>query len=124
VTTDELKKRFPNASEAFIEQNADDYRASRPLPDPKPKRNKAAALGSTEERETKGMGSTLVSFVGYRTRPLDPDNFAGSVKDLLDGLRHSGLIPGDEPWQIELATSQVKVRSRNEEKTVIRITYP
>ena len=70
------------------------------------------------------MGRIRVRFVGRRVRPLDPDNFAGSVKDALDGLRHVGLIDGDEPWRIVLETEQEKVRHREEEETVIIITYP
>ena len=62
-----------------------------------------------------------VCFTGYRVRPCDPDNFAGGCKALLDGLRHAGLIPGDEPWQIDFQTRQVKVNRKREERTEITI---
>jgi hypothetical protein len=94
------------------------------LSNTKPKRDKKAALGGSMEGKAGGVPRTTVRFVGYRVRPLDPDNFAGSVKDLLDGLRHARLIPGDESWRIRLETEQVKVNHFKEEKTTIEITTP
>ncbi len=67
------------------------------------------------------MGRTRISFVGYRVRLLDPDNFAGSVKDLLDGLRHAGIISDDTPDKIVLETAQEKVGRYCDERTVITI---
>jgi len=93
----------------------------RQLPNPEPKRHQTAALGGANEGEEESLSRIIVRFTGCRVRPLDPDNFAGSVKDLLDGLRHAGLIPGDEPWRIKLETEQVKVRQFAEEKTIIEI---
>jgi len=94
------------------------------ISNPKPECNQAPILGSAISGEEQGVDRIIVRFVGKRVRPLDPDNFAGSCKDLLDGLRHAGLIPGDEPWRIKLETEQVKVRTSSEEKTVIEIEYP
>ncbi len=125
-----LKRLFPNASPGVLAANAHDYgkphdNQTRPeLPNPKPERDQAQPLGEAEQGEKTGIQRTLVQFIGYRVRPLDPDNFAGSVKDLLDGLRHAGLISGDEPWRIILKTEQVKVATFKEEKTVIEITTP
>lgn len=96
----------------------------RPLPNPKPKRDQAPALGSTVPGKAKSHVRTIVRFVGYRVRPLDPDNFAGGVKDLLDGLRHARIISGDEPWEIILQTEQVKVSTFKEERTEIEIELP
>jgi len=107
----ELKKRFPNAIDS-------------PLPNHKPKRPAKESLGKTKTGETPIMGRIALSLTGFRVRPLDPDGFAGSCKYLIDGCRASGLLPDDDPWTIRLQTEQVKVRSRKEEKTVIRITYP
>jgi len=82
------------------------------------------ALGEAAEGEETLLGSVLVRFTGYRVRPLDPDNFAGSTKNAVDFIRRVGLISGDEPWTITLQTSQVRVRSFKEEKTVIEVIYP
>lgn len=94
---------------------------TRPLPNPEPERHEAPALGSAVQGEESSVPRITVRFIGYRVRPLDPDNFAGSCKDLLDGLRHAGLIPGDEPWRIRYQTEQVRVRSFAEEVTVVEI---
>lgn len=90
----------------------------------KSERHEAAALDVTNEGETACVQRTVVRFVGYRCRPLDPDNFAGGCKDALDGLRHAGLIPGDEPWRIDFQTSQIRVSSRAEERTEITLEIP
>lgn len=95
-----------------------------PIPDPKLERHEAPALGGTAKGKDEGVGRVVVRFVGYRVRPLDPDNFAGSVKDLLDGLRHAQIIEGDEPWRIILETEQEQVTTFSEEKTIIEITLP
>ena len=116
ITEDELRRRFPNASADTVAANA---RAR--VPDAEPKRHKAPALDRADAREEPCVRRVRVRFTGYRVKPLDPDNFAGSVKDLLDGLRHASLLQGDEPWRIVLETEQVKVRSYAEEKTVIEI---
>jgi hypothetical protein len=81
-------------------------------------------LGGTAPGGQKGEDRARVRFTGYRVRPLDPDNFAGSVKALLDGCRYAGLIDGDEPWKIILETDQVRVRTFAEEKTVIVLDLP
>lgn len=89
---------------------------------PEPQRDQAKPLGKAVPGEAEGPPRVVVRFVGYRCRPLDPDNFAGGCKDLLDGLRHAGLIGGDEYWRITLITEQVKVSRRSEERTLISIT--
>lgn len=89
--------------------------------DSKPEHNQAPALGGAVQGKAEGVGRVLVRFVGYRVRPLDPDNFAASIKDCLDFLRHAHLIEGDEPWRIILQTEQVKVAHFAEEKTVIEV---
>lgn len=94
------------------------------LPNPKPERDATPALDKSGQGKEESLGCPVVRFIGYRVRPLDSDNFAGSVKGLLDGLRHAQIISGDEWWRIKLETSQVKVRSYKEEKTVIEVELP
>ena len=119
---------LPRASASFIARNPGLFGAAipaplaAPVPDAKPERHQAAALGTASAGEAQSLPRVTVRFVGYRVRPLDPDNFAGSVKDLLDGLRHAGLIPGDEPWRIRLETEQVRVATFGEEGTVIELS--
>jgi hypothetical protein len=117
-----------NPSRSFMARNPQLYGATpnnrRPLPNPVAECHEAAALGTAAFRKAEGFSRITVRFVGFRVKPLDPDNFAGSVKDLLDGLRHAGLIPGDEPWRIKLETEQEKVCHFKDERTEITIAYP
>lgn len=96
-------------------------RLNRKVRHPESQRDQAPALGGAVPGKTERLPKTVVRFIGYRVTLLDPDNFAGSVKDLLDGLRHAGLLPGDRPDQITLITEQEKVDVYSEEKTVIEI---
>jgi hypothetical protein len=96
----------------------------RSVSDPQLELDKAKALVRPIPRETSRLDKTVVRFVGRRTRLLDPDNFAGSVKDLLDGLQEAGLIHGDSLADITLITEQEKVAHVRDEETIIEITYP
>lgn len=96
------------------------------VPDAKPQRDDAAALGRAAEGKEESVEGddrrTRVRFVGYRVRCTDPDNFAASIKNCLDFLHRSGIIEGDEPWKIILETEQVRVPSFKDEKTVIEVS--
>ncbi len=111
-----LKDRFPLGSADFYEIND-----QREVSNTVPQQDQTPALDSADAGETKSSSRVAVRFTGYRVRPLDPDNFAGSCKDLLDGLVHAGILHGDEWWRIEFTTRQKKVRSYAEEKTLIEI---
>jgi len=116
MTRDQLKRLFPNASRSVLEANG-------LVPNAQPERHQAPALGRPVQGKEESLRRTTVRFTFHRVRPLDPDNAAGSCKDLLDGLRHAALIPGDEPWRIRLETEQEKVQSYKQEKTVIEVIY-
>lgn len=117
VSPERFKQLFPHASVSTLKANGQ-------IPDPEPEHHQAAALGGASERKKESAPRVAVRFVGYRVRPLDPDNFAGSVKDLLDGLRYAHLISGDEPWRIRLETEQIKVGTYAEERTEIILIWP
>ena len=108
---------FPNASRSTLE-------AIGALQYAEPEHHPQAALEPVAEREKESVDRITVRFTGFRVRTLDPDNFAGSVKDLLDGLRRAQLIPGDEWQQIRLETEQIKVSTQAEERTEIELIYP
>ncbi len=134
-STIDLKAMFPRASRSFIEANTEntvqpiverkkgkhEVINHRKIQDSKPEHHQTTALDSANEGKAKSSDRVIVRFIGYRVRPLDPDNFAGGCKDLLDALRHSSLIYGDEPWRIDFQTRQEKVLHYTEEKTVIEI---
>lgn len=69
------------------------------------------------------MERIKIRITSHRVRLQDPDNNAGSCKDLLDGLRHAGLIHGDEPDKIELHTTQKKVGKMKDQGTEIELIY-
>lgn len=115
----DVKSLFPGGSKDFHEANS----GSR-LQGSKSQRDQKKALGATVQGKTESVCRTVVRFIGYRCRPLDPDNFAGGCKDLLDGLQHSRLIHGDSIWEIDFQARQEKVAHRKDEKTIIEIEYP
>ena len=117
-----LDQCSPALRRRIQEQMQHEDKTKRELSHPQPQRDQAPALGGPAQGKAVGLRRITVRFVGHRVRPLDPDNFAGSVKDLLDGLRHAGLLHGDEPWRIILETEQVKVSSFKQEKTEITLT--
>jgi len=62
-----------------------------------------------------------IDVCSYRTRPVDADGV--SCKAILDGLVNCGLLQDDSAKYVtEVRYSQVKVKNREEEKTVITIT--
>lgn len=101
-----------------------DYKTAGEAPDTKPERHQKKPLDPAVSGETESVPRVIVSFIGRRVRPLDPDNFAASVKDLLDGLRAFRLIQEDGFKDIRLVTEQERVRSFAEEETLIEITFP
>jgi hypothetical protein len=113
----ELRLRFPKASRAFIEANCALHSAQ-------PQRASRSALECALGGKKESSQRIVVRFTGYRVRLLDPDNFAGGCKNLLDGLRHAQLISSDDPGSIRFETEQEKVGTYSEERTVITILYP
>ncbi len=94
------------------------------LPDSAPQQDQAPTLGAAIPGEAQGVGRPGVRFTLYRLGLLDDDSAHASAKDLLDGLHHAGLIPGDAPNQISLTVDQIKVSHRKDQRTEITITTP
>ena len=67
---------------------------------------------------------TRVCIKGYRVRCIDPDNYTGGLKALIDCLQLCGLIPDDSYAAIHLETSQTHVTTPGQERTVVTIEYP
>lgn len=76
--------------------------------------------GKTEN--TTGVPRRIVRITSYRRRLLDPDNLAGGCKYFLDCCKYSQLIQDDRPQDIELIIKQVKVKTKEEERTEIEVT--
>lgn len=72
--------------------------------------------------ETGKAGDTsrvLVRITSFRRRLLDPDNLC--PKYFIDCLRYAEIIPDDRAEDIRLEVSQVKVKSKSDERTEIEI---
>ena len=93
------------------------------LPHPKPKQVvRDEPLAAAQGKET-STGRTVVRIVSFRTRLCDTDNLCGGCKYAVDALRYNGLIPNDDPQSIELRVTQIKVKTRKQERTEIEIIY-
>jgi len=118
MTAREIRRRMPNASEAFIKRNAEDCNDSQ-APSPKSKRPFChEPLGKAAGKE-EDSGRVRVRVISFRTRLIDPDNLA--PKYFIDCLRYAGFIRDDRAQDIILEVSQEKVQSKADECTRIEI---
>lgn len=60
-----------------------------------------------------------VRITSFRRRLIDPDNLC--PKYFIDSLRYAGIIPNDREEDIILEVSQVKVKTKAEERTELTI---
>ena len=91
------------------------------IPDAKPC-ERSSPLAGDSEGEARRAGCPVVRFTLCRVKLLDVDAKYASVKDLLDGLAHAGLIHCDKEGQIILQVEQTKVNHYEDEQTVIEIS--
>lgn len=112
-----IRKLFPNASASLFKAN----KASCDAQGAKPKRVVWDEPLEKAPREKGDSVRSKVSIVSYRRRLLDVDNLFGGVKYFVDSLRYAGLIRNDDPESISLIVSQVKVKTKQEERTEIEI---
>lgn len=117
-----LHAMFPRGSKSFFEANETKTRAK--LPDPKPKHYEATALGPAVPGKEKSVGRITLRYRLCRFRLLDYENFAGSTKDITDGLCRCGLLPGDDPSKVIIITEQQKVDHHSRECTEVEIEWP
>jgi hypothetical protein len=121
----EFLRFFPAASESTIARNVDPDSPEGALCPARPEQAQAPALVSPVAREAKSFQRIGVRLVFCRVHLWhDKDNYASAGKDLLDGLRHAGLIPGDSEEQIDLEVEQRKTPRGETPYTLIEIEYP
>ncbi len=117
VLLNELKRRFPNCSPAFLKANLD-------VPDSEPEssqhqpavRHEPLAETSGEEENPVRVHVCVTS---VRRRLIDPDNLC--AKYFIDCLRYAGFIKDDSAEHITLSVRQSKAATKAAEKTVIEI---
>lgn len=125
MTRDELKERFPNASEQFLRANASDYAPMAPrIRHPQPQPAHRPEPIRHDEAPPKIPSSLVVVITRCSTGTLDRDNLWGGVKALVDALRYSGRIPDDSEQHIELFVFQRKVRRRQQGTMIEIISTP
>jgi hypothetical protein len=73
-------------------------------------------------REEENTERIALVITARRRRLLDVDG--PCPKYFIDGLRYAGLLPDDRPQDVTLQLRQEKVESKDDEETVIEISYP
>jgi hypothetical protein len=117
MTKNEIMRRFPNASEAFIRANLSIDVA---LSDSK-QCERSEALAGRNAGETCCTGLRHCRFTLCRKKLLDVDAKYASVKDLLDCLAIAGIIRGDKEGEITLEVNQQKCSKGKPEETMIEV---
>jgi len=127
MTREELQKRFPNCTEQFLRLNASDAvrTVGVPVPAGHPRQTAklergaghgALAAGQVQKADA---AKFFVRVTSYRRRLLDEDNIC--EKFAVDCCRYAGVLPGDNPAQARIITTQEKAGSQEEERTEIII---
>jgi hypothetical protein len=123
MTTNEIIRRFPNASASVLRRNRDDHT---PRLDTVVSAKPAASLDANPAREKTGTGGVQprhhISWTIYACHPLDWDNAAASIKEAQDILVTLGWLPGDGWNELTGSARSVRVRTRAEQRTEIKIT--
>lgn len=78
----------------------------------------ARTLGAAEN-EKGNTGRVLIRITSFRLRLIDEDNLC--EKYIVDCCRYSGLLPDDNPEQTKIEVCQEKVRTKEEERTLVQI---
>lgn len=122
MTADELRARFPNASEAFITANADKNYAGR-LPPAKPQRPEGQPLERPAPGEASGRSVTSprhrIRFTIYSVHPCDWDGY--HIKELQDMLVRAAILPDDNWGFLQGEIVSEKAHTKADERTEITI---
>lgn len=118
-----LKQLLPRASKDTIALNTDtDSGTQGSIPECA---IHAGPLGAAK-RKASDTGCSdrryQVRVTSYRQRLLDEDNLI--PKYFIDSLRYCGIIPSDAPDKTHITTTQKKVTTKAQEKTLIEIDLP
>ena len=110
---------------SWSREKYEEYKARREASSHKPQqvvRHEPVGEEARKGSDPEGIPQCTVRITSYRRRLLDPDNLAGGCKYFLDCCKYCQLIPDDRQEDIELVIKQVKVRTKEEERTEIQIT--
>ena len=111
MTRNELTRRFPKSSEAFIQANCTAAAIVERGPGDEPL--------AKEEVQGQVSGRVLVCVTSVRKRLLDQDNLC--EKFHVDLLRRAGVIYDDAPGQCQIETRQRKIEKGEQEHSLIEV---
>jgi hypothetical protein len=115
MTTNEIKRLFPNASASTIAAN------SSVVQDAQCERSPGDEHVGEDAAEGCYQGRYTVRITSYRRRLCDADNVF--PKHFLDALVESTLLRGDSPKEIDLEVVQQRVNDPWDERTEIDISH-
>lgn len=118
MTPNELKRRFPKASEAFYAANLSNNS------DASPKLECNLGNESLEKNCSKKTNSDRIKIIYsiFRRRLIDPENCC--TKFHTDALRYEKIIKDDREQDVEIEVRQFKINSKAQERIDICIQYP
>lgn len=119
MNADELRKRFPWASECFIKANA--YSGGICSEEHEPIA-RMPLVSAASGKEASGDGTTTryrITFTVFSTKPCDYDNLR--TKELQDLLVTAGCLPADNWRVLEGCVLSRKAKSKSEERTIVEI---
>ena len=131
MTADDIRKKLPNASAAFIALNASDTndksdretqgQGSKQADRRGAKLECSSGNGALHPPQAKERDSRrfLVRVTSVRARLLDEDNIC--EKYHVDCCRYAGLLPDDNPEQVKIEAGQRKVQKEEAEHTIVEI---
>jgi hypothetical protein len=119
MTADELRKRFPNASESFVKANA----GTKELCPDKPECNQGVPLVCSSPREKASSNRVetryRITFTVFSIKPCDYDNLR--CKEIQDLLVTIGCLPADNWCVLEGCVVSKKAKTKEDECTIIEI---
>lgn len=116
MTPEQIRAKFPNASEAFIRANLQPgHTGTVAKLEPSPCHEPLEA----PQVQAADSGRFLVRVTAFRRRLLDIDNQA--EKFHTDLCRYAGVIPNDNPERTDIEVKQVKVGSKEKEFTRVEV---
>ena len=120
MTPNELRKRFPNASAAFLQRNTQvDLPGLAGLRPSVEEPDQGIALERPVSGKASGRSRFEILFRVFARRPPDWDN--AHIKELQDTLVRIGLLPDDDWKTLQGKVQTFKVSCAEEERTEIFI---
>jgi hypothetical protein len=120
MNENELLRRFPNASAAFVRANADAaVLAGHPRSPAKLEPDPGYGTLGAVQAQAAVTGRVFVRLTSYRRRLLDEDNLC--EKYVVDCCRYAGILAADSPGQAQIEVRQTKVGKGEAEFTRVEI---